>query len=494
MGRLGEYRKGFQLSTIDDRVYALCLPARPGSVRDSMWRAERLVDSLSHQHELSNKRTAIIGLGPSGMSAALALLRRGASVVGCNLPASRFAEANLMNCNTRWLCPTTFDWPHDWQTRKTHWTDNSALMGWKADIASTVIAKLQRVFDRRIAQYVESGHYRQHDPAVWSCYTCDASHIELALRRPHSCQPIDTCQADVVLICTGPGNHCNNLPTSTGAFHGYGFWSSEDDLFDIPTRSSVRRVLILGAQDGGVGDFARLLTGIEDPWDLLCGLQLTDAYMDRIRNLNDAMWREFGSGEASTDHETLARLQVESIEFINEVWAGNTMLRQNAEQILLPDDSRPHVQLVVDCHHFGLAYFANRIAAHLLARALMRRGVHANGYMRPFRIGCRGAFAECLNGSCTGSAGASAAHRHSVHFMPYACSGGGPCPEVIELCNDHNDEWAHTVTTSLAPQECERIVLRFGADYSPRHLPTDIVRAVRSQELIRDVPPFYTGA
>lgn len=461
------------------------------SVRDSVWRATEFCAAL---HADNTPRVLILGLGPSGMSLAISLLQAGARVVACQMHPPEIDEA-IGQCHCRYLCPTTFDFPAPhWQDRQLPPKSHSSALRLSWGIASVVYAQLESQFVDLASPFERRGQYREANPGRLTSLVIRDEYLEAQIDE---IKPVAPQQFDAVVVCGGPGLQQLTIPSASGGcFAAYGFWNNRDPMFLDPKSATGKKVLILGGQDGGIGDFVRLLTGKEDPFDVLKALQISSGFFTQLQNLNKQMWEGFQSGTPVSDHNHFVELQKSMIELINYQWESDSNLRDIVtNKLMIPIKERPFVQLLVGCDHFGLSYFANRVAAQLLARALAHEPA-SNGGMRPFRVGCHCEAVQAVDEhQCRASPDECAKAPHRVYFSPWKCSSGVGDAVFLEECggSDPIRPWKNTVDRSIEPKVFDRIVARFGTFSIFEHLPASLVTALQlaKKSTIRQVPPFY---
>lgn len=468
-------------------VYSLSVPVRPGSVRDSIWRAESLC-ALIPKLPLG-ARVLVVGRGPSGMAAALTLLERGYEVLMCERPP---VPGGLRACTTRTICPTTFDFPVD------HWTvrayppnaNSGAVLPWRFGLARDVSNALSGSFNARARAYQRAGKFDVHDPGDLLDAQPSTSGYEVTIITAiGGATTAVTEPVGAILVCTGPGQEKG---PGIGRFASYGFFDNKDPLILEPANHPNEKVLIIGAGDGGLGDFVRLKTNYVDVFDLLSDIPLPAEKLDELREIHRSLWAQLSDTSATVDrHIVLTGVQEQLVGLVDALWNDDSLRVRSVVQSILKRAGRtPSVQIVFPCYHFDAAYFSNRLLAQLVARALADN-LQLNGGLRPFRVGARCARLEGHN--CQHSAQDCSATPHLVIFERATCDNARvEIPSYVLRCHPRRAEerWKATTSGNRRPMLFDRILFRGGGDFRSFVSPTAIASGFTKRRPIWDPPPL----
>ena len=490
----------YRFAEVDKRLFALSALTRPGSVRDSVWRAEEFVRQALESGEFtSGSRVFVAGLGPVGMTVVLGLIASDINVVAFDLPPIP-AESAFQNSLCRWVCPRMNDFPAK------HWSDESRaypiddrlpVLPWSAGIARDVHNRMLRQFERDVQKKRAASIFQPRSGCAISGVEFSLDRIKVITRGAVGEEEHDVNR---MILCAGFGRHVDFLSPIDG-FQSHGFWSNLDPLFERGQHAGPTTVAMLGGQDGGLGDFVRLVTGEPDPRRLLERLPLSPAQLEECRALNREMWLGFASGGPERDHELFMDLQVRFLKFVSGLLAEDPRIVGEIDDMLLADDVRPRVQVVTPCWHFGQSFFSNRLLGLLLASRLAARPLGANNGWLPIRFGCMAVSCRGLDGHvCKRDASHCATARHEVTFRRAAC-GGAPAT-LREALASRLDAVSLAFLNSIAsddltPLQADRVLCRFGAQGSSSRMGSQLGDAVRkriAQGGLRRVPPFYTGS
>jgi hypothetical protein len=490
----------FRLTSVSPRVFALSIPIRPNSIRDSMWRAERFCNQLQQAGLLTRgSNVLVVGTGPTGMTMTGAMLGMGARVVSCNLPPEDKDEC-LSACQTRVVCPTTFDFPVEhWRERYYPIGDDEAVLPWESTIAQRFHNRIAASL-RDITEPIEAtGDYYHAEPGFLdSVEPLDEKAVTVIIKEKGQVKP--PAKVNLVVICVGPGRHMNVVKTSKGSFFGFGFWSNSDQIMNQPQLAAKKKVLILGGGDGGVGDFVRLVTGERDPFACIDKMGISATIVDRLVEINRKMWHTFGTESQYDEHTSLIDIQRSLIKSVDDAWQQDSSLQSRVSSLLLPADRRPFVQLAVPCYHFGQSYFGNRVAAQFLARAIASRPRTENGGLAPFRVGVRCIDLIGIDGHrCGDDVEACRRTPHEAVFESIVCpnaTNAAPPLYIDECCSSAAiPAWKATVDVGPGRVTFDHIIVRFASEVVRPDLPDNVLNAInkKSKTLLRDVPPFYFG-
>lgn len=444
-------------------------------------------------------RCLIAGIGPSGMAAALALLRCKCRVVLYG-PERQEHDDLLANCEHRWLCPTTFDFPAAHWTRRVYPLDDriDRVLPWKQpNIALDALEDLHGTFMAAVRTRLDSGDLIIIEdaavPAMIASKNVPSFRFRAEIGSPTEGRS-DFNDINLVLDCTGPQRPQDTVESNGQVFRSFGFWSNADPLLNprgadpiVHISPGPMRVLIAGGGDAGLQDFVRLLTGFDDPFEALEGLKVDDDDIASIRSISNEMWLQYRDNKE--EHGLLCDAQAKSIALADSLWTSDGELRERIKERLTERTERPAVQLVMKCYHFGVSYFANRVAVHLLARGLVSLGSSFNRDLKPFRVGAKITGVYGLNGHrCGNRRQECAGHAHDVEFGASTC---GSEPRYVDLCCSDRDGLPATTTRSTKNIECERILCRFGLNsFRDRLAVAGVVPTIPKELPIRHVPDF----
>ncbi len=506
----------FRLRSIHPSVFALSLPIRPASVRDSMFRAELFCKRIVQEGVIrSGQRALVVGRGPVGMTVLATLAKHRLKLVSYNTPPDGDG-ATIANCTTRILCPTTFDFPSpQWRVRRFPHDDSfTAELHWRASSAEDVLNRMSQVLSERIHPYARNCTFRIGELLSVKGHENEPSKVQTVLRTRLKDRKFKEMveNFDLVLICTGPGRDRVSLRAQPGGFAGFSFWSNADPLSQIYKGSTGRRVLnlssaagkrflILGGGDGGIADFVRLLTGNPDGFDSLDDVALPPAFLAELGSLSRSMWKGYNEHEfAGSLCALLVDTQRRLKRLIDQTWEQTESIREQVHRLLLSPSERPFVQLAMPCFHFQLSYFGNRLMAQFLARAMSADLARQNGGLVPFRVAVNCTSIEGVDPNshrCAGNAAECMRFRHLVEFEPDYCAEGSNelRPDYMDDCEATDTQYGpnRTATTSCCPEPFDRIILRLNTERLTSGLPGEIVDLINSRrsDPIRDALTCY---
>jgi hypothetical protein len=485
-----------RLSGFSPKLFSFSVSSRPGSVRDTVFHADNLCKQLLEQEEvLPGEQVLVVGYGPAAIASTLALMSKGVKV-HIFAPPKDPDEESLDECTTRWICPTTNDFPaRDWQGRSFPTSlipAHESGCGWAASSGEGIDSQLQDNLNFARESKVKGIDYEEFRHGAISdikpvtdtdaAFT-PAIDVEAKLETG---AVVFRARFRAVILCIGGGKHTNTFVGSKGTFSGFGWWSDADDCLVNPQKYGRERLCVIGAGDSGLADFVRLLTGDEDPYESLRKLHLAQPFVDRIAAVSKQMWNSASRGQL--DHPALLATQNQLIEIADAIFADAEHHRRVKEG-LLEREHRPDVQLAVPCYHFGMSYPANRVLVHLLARAARDDGQT----IPPFRVAVKPIDIFGLDGhQCQGKAADCSVHRHQVTFVRDAT-----CTRPIEF-DDLVDRGLVTDAESLELDEGRfdayfRVILRHKPRFvmRPFHPAIDPLYEEFRKQSHSDVPPFY---
>jgi hypothetical protein len=250
MGYEPTTQKLLDLLTVTKRpgVYILGCLGRNITIYSQQVRAINLVDALCKSGWLvPGARVAIVGGGAAGITAAAALVRRGALVkVLESLPA---IMALQRTCTKRWIHPHIYHWPDpdDGPIR-----DKAGLpvLDWEADFANVVVEQMENGLSDLQLRFGEA----------LKIYTGArvTGIFPLSYGEPFRSRVAwelggDTTVAEFDLVILAVGFGMEKHTTDKGFF---GYW--EDTALESLTKKEQEQWLVSGTGDGGLIDLMRL--------------------------------------------------------------------------------------------------------------------------------------------------------------------------------------------------------------------------------------------
>jgi hypothetical protein len=463
---------------------------RPGSVRDALFRAGELVEELAQLDRVGpSKRVLVVGAGVSGLSAACHALGAFASVDLCERRPKSYSP--FEQCVIREVCPTSFDYPQDhFPIARFPHDATETLFEWEADRASGVWTQISDQFQELSA--LAGKKFRAFYGSEITEMKEDGQQNVLVKIHPRPQQ-----QYEAVIVATGIGALRRRIEPDP-RFEGYAYFDN-DAIFLRNYHGNAPKVLLVGGGDGSLVDFVRLITGRDKVAPSLQELGLEENSIDRIKQLARDMWEELHRGPPDL-HETYDRLQLQMIQYIDQLWSVARIQEAVRGLINRTAAQRPVVQICLECCHFGFAYLANRVLAQLVARHLASNLAVENGGLHPFRIGAAVVRIESTdeNHRChpnDDSMAECAGVPHEVSFAASYCKSRQLSAYLAER-KSHGDPSMRTFTDRFDEVvRFDRILMRTGADYfaNGSGLPKSIEEACHNCGIRWDVPDFYTA-
>jgi hypothetical protein len=384
MGMLDPFLRAHQLAP---RFFSMSGKLYPISVRDQMVRAQMFVTraiAAGYFNDSDHNRLIVVGAGAAGVTASICAVEQGVPTL---LLERHLQPFNVQaNCQTRWLCPTLYDFPAK------HWPVGeyppSTLTAappliWKADWVHVLIGPWRDKFrDVKTAAnsileyrpYLDVLTKPELDPS--ERFTVLSVEINDPVKGPYT----EKIPAAIVLLATGFGEErrflMNGDPPVPHPTWGYAFW--EDDPFDKPNfdvKGGARpKVLISGSGDGAIQDFLRIVTTdkCKSPKDIFEKVQLPDKLMLELASAENWAQRAFGwGGGVHPDHGELTHLHQIHLRIVNHLLNSDGGLPVRLNSLL--KDPLPEVKMVFECDHFSQCYGMNRFIGLLIGTYLERR-------------------------------------------------------------------------------------------------------------------------
>jgi hypothetical protein len=492
----------------NDKVVCLSLNCRPASVRDSMCRAEAVVDELCSRRTIKEKtRVCVIGTGPVGMTVVAKCLKAGAEVVAMDSrdhlqvrSGVNSSQPRMDVCTKRVICPTTFDFP------RSHWLKrrfpiaqgNVAEFPWLFGPASDVVRAIRKSYLAICA--ANPNNFTSYPESDWTYPKPSKGGVAITFRFPvgmsASLQRESKLKFDLVFVAIGLGRHTQEVDGSK--FSSFAYWSNDDPLLAATAENGRKRVLIAGGSDGGTQDFCRLVTGYSDSFAIIdaIGQKFTKAETDGLGRLSSDDWKRFALRNPVSDHARLEACHSDLTAFCDDVWRSNRDVREQCARLIGDNQRRPSVQLSFRCSHFDTTYFANRVSCQLLARA-MAEDPQLNGGFAPFIINSKVVSVNSVDSAhcCTGDPHDCAGYRHEVGWLPEICKDADKHSVLADryVTATSSPKWMRTIAAPVARAVYDRVLIRFGSSLrSTAGVPDKLGDLVESTPQLRDVLGYYT--
>ncbi len=484
-----------ELNGLHGRAYAPSAKTSPRSIRDSIWRAELVMEELISSHGLdANTDVLVVGFGPAGIACCVELMRRGIPVTILESPYPGWTQP-LANCTSRDVCPTTFDFPSDhWPIAKYPFDGSPPVLPWEAGTPEEVHTQLRTAFD--FVREQSTSRVRVFQNAEWK--ECEPETASLACHIVASDGTDHRLSFKLVIICNGPGPGQSVVRVKSGVFANHSYWSNGIRGAAEWVRNRRTQIVIFGGQDGGLGEFVRICTRNPNPRQVLKAIPFSKAELATIQDLNRRMWASWVA--SAHDHSLCCVLQEESEDLADQLWT-RAPIKDAVTRLLGPSSERPIVQLAMKCYHFGLSYWGNRVVAQLLARGLAEHNCAPNGRISPLRFGVSLDDIQGIGHHCKGSLEECDRFRHRVVFTASGCPGGAmTTARLSRLCETGPDRSCEVAmgTDSTSPIECDLLYPRFGPgerideQHRPHLFPANVVKAMNQMPGTPHVPAFYT--
>ncbi|OAI57157.1 hypothetical protein AYO47_01805 [Planctomyces sp. SCGC AG-212-M04] len=480
-------------------MYSLGGELRPGSVRDAVWRAGKLVSELAALGRLGmGKRVIIIGSGVSALSAAIHAMACKTEVF---IIRNRLVgKSPFEECAIREICPNTFDFPgHHWNQQ--FFPVSGVNMEYPCHVR----------LETGIADGVYSSVYSQYESFCSSFPTLidvanDATTSEVVSERHlvrveySDAGGQKTRRSDVLILATGIGTLTRKVfddsdPPLASEFEGFHYFDNDPVLAESLNGNGARkRILLIGGGDGSLVDFVRLLTHQLSPQRALTRVPLSKGELNQLRNLSIKTWKRLEKYGARELHRELVTHQQELKPVLDGIWSRSKVADAIHAMMIPPDRDRPVVQIACDCFHFGISYLATRVMAELIARCLAEDITRENGDIRPFRFTIRANRVNRVGGGKCGGLqdrkDGCPTHPHNVTFRKVFCSGQVPAQCEASLRDNSCFPDNLLVVNSADGDHFDQVMMRVGTDYLAG-LPLDLKMEIRARGQIWDVPAMY---
>ena len=369
----------------------------PISIRDQMLRAKLFVDRACEVGMIGEGYPLlVVGAGATGATAAYYAANE--KRVPTTLIERGEKPFRLQSqCESRWICPTQYDWPASHWTHATYpWIDLSDVderipLPWSAEMANFVATGWRRIFDTADLDYlhfltgmrymekdspvvgdVVKVRYREYTPEELRPRLTPAAAMEITRRYDeealNGARPMMEHEFGAVLDARGfPAKN-----VQLGDYRGLEFW--ETDPFAERNLGlgfgRMSRVLICGDGDGALQDFLRITTGKHSAAAIM---QKIESMLDRkllreIYSEEDQAFRAKSWNQRIHDHKVqcrLDRLHKQWAEEIVKPGAGSQV--RNVLEGLLNYSRGIDLELIHPCEHFTALYPLNRFLVYLIA-------------------------------------------------------------------------------------------------------------------------------
>lgn len=362
--------------------YAIDAHQSPFSIRDQMLRARILVDRAYRAGNIrAHRPLLVVGAGAGGVSAALRSAEIG--IPTTLIDRGKVPFGSQLNCKTRVICPTQYDWPlTHWQLKEWPWTDSLVELPWVRGKAYAVAIEWLDIFNKAISDR-KFTFLEEH--------TLDADVLEAngGAFRENADTLLDVAFTGVaepqafgmLLSCTGPGTESVEID----AFRGWKFW--EDDKLQFSNYGITRpldsphpvRTLISGGGDGALQDFIRAATKVDTVDTIMKEVlrcldePLSSDYSSQIFSIEDQYQRAYAwSGERSDDCRIESEVENQYKELVAQLVGGSAWPRICAYLRGIVSTDAKNLFISHRHYHFVKSYALNRIVALLLIQFLQR--------------------------------------------------------------------------------------------------------------------------
>ena len=397
-------------------VFDLSSMQHHASIRDQIVRAELLIRDLCNADKNFDS-VLVVGTGIAGITAAMAAAAEGKRVVVVGVEAEPFGlQAKV---NKRFVGPFMYEWPSVFSGDQTYppsdlsiwpsgppytpaWTSNTPIAAsalaalWTTWLCDALTKMKEENKDKEI-------YKKKAPPTFWlkldgmavnavkafvtkfAKQTGDNMKLRLDGKShlPLNKQPLTldfgytdwpagskvkgpvTFMPDYVILAAGMGEETTELAPKNGSgAKGLRFWA-DDNLLDRD--STERQIGLFGGGDGALQDALRVLTGLNDPLEILNRLEDDPLVRRAIRKVIPKLL-VIEQQSRLTDSWTLtpgmfAHMD-RACQSIANVLAKKKSVRDGIYKILRSGDGL--LQHFVKGDHFGKAYLLNRFLVHLI--------------------------------------------------------------------------------------------------------------------------------
>jgi FAD dependent oxidoreductase len=367
----------------------------PISIRDQMLRAKMFVDRACEVGLIGREYPLlVVGAGAAGASAAYYAATE--KQVPTTLIERGEKPFRLQSqCESRWICPTQYDWPAGHWTRATYPCidvadiDGQVPIPWSAEMANFVAAGWRRIFDTAdparlrfltcmrymsknspIVGDVVKVRYREFDPEELRMRLTDSEAKALGERYDQEALRGDRKMFEEFgAVLEARGFAAENV--QLGHYRGLAFW--ETDPFaerNLGRGPGPIRVLICGDGDGALQDFLRITTGKHSAAAIMEKIEplLDRKLLREIYSEEDHAFRAKSWNLRMHDHKVQCRLDRMHREWAQEiVGSGAANQVRSVLDGLLNYSRGVQLDLIHRCEHFTALYPLNRFLVYLIA-------------------------------------------------------------------------------------------------------------------------------
>lgn len=424
---------------VGPRTFSIGGGISPVSIRDQMVRAEMFVERAWNEGLLTDHRKRpllIFGAGAGGATAAL----HAAETLGVTTILADREDVPFrlqLDCPTRWLDPTAYDFPVD------HWrmgcyppvgSHAPPRLAWSANWAHLTAIHWQSLFFPAAHGGGPLEFRPQTEITGLPVVDSMGSFATVPVRERGRSGSIDCA---LVLLATGVGREKTFLLDALaqpGPTRGFSFWN-EDPLGNADfglTNGMTPSILVSGAGDGALQDFLRLTTACRSPEEIYRAVPLDDRELSLMHSAQRRAERMLAWGSSPhTDHEALSTLHEAVQRMVAEkLHREGVSIRRNFEPLLR--QPMPNITMTFPCSHFANCYALNHyltlLVANLAAEELGRP------VLRPRRRVSR---IDGMNGHvCQGNPSRCHGQWHEVEWVTVDdCRGGASSPSGVEHAN-----------------------------------------------------------
>ena len=351
------------------RVFDTSSVQSPGSIRDQILRACWLVDrALDAKYINKHSALLVLGAGVAGVSAAMRAAAKGVPTILVDQARQPFSRQ--ATCQTRWVDPSIYEWPHGHHTALA-WGTGSMPLPYRADLVHLVVSGQWVPLFNAAPGYLTTywGHVMKKRPKQIP----GAVIAEIENTKTGKVKPV---RAAMALIASGAPEE----NTECLSFRGFRFWDS--DPYGQPSVLSPPaqpKVLISGGGDGALQDLLRIVLDpitVPTPRHLLPLLSLVpDSLLLELQTEEDQAQRTLfwngGARAIAHDHPVHIRLhgayRMAARRVITDPRFATTL-----EGLLRP--SVPDITFLHSCEHLSRCYPLNHFMGALLIELLTARG------------------------------------------------------------------------------------------------------------------------
>jgi hypothetical protein len=356
----------------------------PVSIRDQMMRGYLAATRALNENKIGpDKPLLVVGAGAAGATAAIVAADNDVNTVLIDMAPAAFNKQ--LYCHTRFVCPTTYDWPAEhWHEGRFPWLDEQALplpynAGEAARIAALWDAALKVAEEERRPLLKLRFNTEMSEPSRFSKVTAadlEASGglVDVIFKSTVAgVPPIPSQKFALIISCIGQGRDRR----SVGRYSGYSFW--EDDPFSQEGWGLIGgtepKIYISGGGDGALQDFLRILTNVDSISALFLRLPeplRLDAAAS-IRSTEDHSQRAYIWSTPALDCAVFAPLHKLYVKTVDDLLtkypdAIECFMRETLRAPL----GKIKITLACSCTHFGSCYPLNRFLVLLYARYIER--------------------------------------------------------------------------------------------------------------------------